>query len=413
MTEGQIVASGDLPPPPVPRSMIHGETSDAGISFLHRFQPGIVISGRYRLERMIARGGMGCVFLATQLPLGRQVAIKFLTVQEPSKEFRRRFLLEASTCARLVHRHIVTVHDYGETDDGDLYMAMEYLNGEPLSKVITKSVRFPAERACRVALQVCRALRAAHLAGVVHRDLKPSNVMLLEDEDEDAHLGGDFVKVLDFGLVKAMEPSGALAKERAAEKHDLTRAGVLLGSPRYMAPEQIRSEAVTPATDVYSLGVILFHMVAGRPPFVGANSVEILNQHLKDPVPALADVAPDAEPSPELEVVIRRCMEKSPADRYASMEELISDLKAAYRLIAGLSFGSEIAPAELGLDDGPLDVLSALRSPGDGRITGRVPVGALSTPKPGTLTAPPGATSTPAKAAPGAAKPTTPSGPTS
>ncbi len=351
----------ELSSPVAPRSPSHGETQIADSASIQeekpdtpsenppikRFRVGHVLSGKYRLEQMIAKGGMGCVYLATQIPLGRKVAIKILIPQGYDKEFRRRFLLEASTCARLTHRHIVTVHDYGETEDGDLFTAMEYLDGEPLSRVISREVRIRPERACRIAIQTCRALRAAHRAGVVHRDLKPSNVMLLQDEDDD---GNEFVKVLDFGLVKIFEnqPSNNSLTEDDLE---LTRAGTMLGSPRYMAPEQIRCQTIDPRTDVYSLGIILYHMLAGRPPFVGANSVEILNQHLKDQAPPLWKVAPEADCPPELEVIVNRCMSKAPAERYQSMDDLLTELKAAYRLISEAPLATDSMVKSLGDDD--------------------------------------------------------------
>lgn len=293
---------------------------------------GDMLVGRYRLERIIAKGGMGRVYLATQLPLERQVAIKLLIAKGYDEEFRKRFFLEASTCARLVHRHIVTVHDYGEAENGELFMAMEFLDGEPLSKVIAREIRLDSDRACQIALQICRALRAAHKSGIVHRDLKPGNVMLLHDEEQE-HV--DFVKVLDFGLVKTFD---ANPDDPAA---DLTRSGTWLGSPRYMAPEQIRCQEVDPRTDIYSLGVILFHMVAGRPPFVGPNSVEILQQHLQDPVPNIRDLVGQIHYPPELEEIIRTCLAKDPAHRYQSMDAVIRDLKAVYRISTGVSIHTE------------------------------------------------------------------------
>lgn len=316
-----------------------GRPQPAAPEVVQRFEVGHLISGRYRLERLIARGGMGRVFLATQLPLGRQVAVKILIPQSTDREFRKRFLLEASISARLVHRNIVTVHDYGETEDGDLYMAMEYLDGLPLSKVISRDVRISSERSCRIAIQICRALRAAHQKGVVHRDLKPSNVMLLRDDEGEGVEKDDFVKVLDFGLVKVFETQD----QNGPPNLELTRAGTLLGSPKYMAPEQIRCAPIDPRTDVYSLGAIIFHMLAGRPPFLGATSVEILNQHLKEPTPSIAAIVGNAvDLAPELEIIVQRAMEKDPNDRYLSMEDLLSDLKAAYRLISGATVHSAI-----------------------------------------------------------------------
>lgn len=319
-TVGEFQDHRGPPPPPLPKS--------AKIPS----RIGEMLADRYRLEKLIAKGGMGRVYLATQLPLERKVAIKLLLSKGFDDEFRQRFFLEASTCARLVHRHIVTVHDYGEAHGGELFMAMEYLDGQPLSKVIAREVRLESDRACQIALQTCRALRTAHKSGIVHRDLKPGNLMLLTDDEQES---ADFVKVLDFGLVKAFDKGGP------EPPVDLTRSGTWLGSPRYMAPEQIRCQDVDPRTDIYSLGVILFHMIAGRPPFVGANSVEILEQHLRDPVPGIRELVGQINYAPELEEIIRTCMAKSPADRYQSMDDLIRDLKAVYRISTGVSIHTE------------------------------------------------------------------------
>ncbi|MBX2811147.1 MAG: protein kinase [Myxococcales bacterium] len=294
---------------------------------LRKFKPGYIINGRYRIERLLARGGMGCIYLGYQIPLERKVAIKILIPQVLDAEFRRRFLLEASINSRLTHQHIVTVHDYGETEDHDLFMVMEFLEGEPISKVIAREGRLLPGRACAIASQVARALRSAHRAGVIHRDLKPSNVMLLRDDGDD-DFAGDFVKVMDFGLVKIFADN---AVEAATDEVDLTLSGVMLGSPRYMSPEQIRSETVDPRTDIYSLGVLMFHMVAGQPPFTGQGSVEILTQHLKAKLPSMASIGKLDCPI-ELEVIIQRCLEKAKSDRYPSMEQLLSDIRAASRL---------------------------------------------------------------------------------
>ncbi|MEM7675215.1 MAG: serine/threonine-protein kinase, partial [Myxococcota bacterium] len=408
VTQGQLIDEvSSLPPVPAKntRGLKHtvGPPHSTGRQVVKSDPPesriGTTLAGRYRLERVIAKGGMGRVYLATQLPLERQVAVKLLVNQRFDAEFRQRFFLEASTCARLVHRHIVTVHDYGEAENGELFMAMEYLDGIPLSKVIQKQVRLPSERACKIALQVCRALRTAHKTGVVHRDLKPGNVIVLTDEDQD---GNDFIKVLDFGLVKAFEG-------RSERTDDLTKSGTWLGSPRYMAPEQIRCQPVDPRTDIYSLGVILFHMLAGRPPFVGANSMEVLEQHLRDQPPTIAAVLGRSDYAPELEVVVQRCLKKNASERYQSMDELINDLKASYRLITGISlhtestlpmYGDQKDPSGLGYssDVGRMASSSALMAPpldtshisefgstGGARITGtiRAPLELLEPSNPG------------------------------
>lgn len=294
-----------------------------------------VLGEKYQLERSIARGGMGHVFLATQLPLGREVAVKVLVVHPENEDFRSRFLLEASTCARLSHPNIVTIHDYGQTKRGDVFMAMEYLQGLPLSKVMHKEKRLSPIRACNIVAQTARALRAAHKNGVVHRDLKPSNIMLLQDTDD--HLSQDFIKVVDFGLAKLFEVP------KDADALQLTRAGMLLGSPRYMSPEQIRNKGVDPRTDIYSLGVIFFIMLTGKPPFDADNMTDILTQHLRDPAPDPNEVAPDADIPEPLTAIVLRCLEKNPEKRYQNTEALLSDLSAQL----GSSLDASIATSSI------------------------------------------------------------------
>jgi len=280
---------------------------------------GQTLAQGYVIQRLVAKGAMGRIYLATQTPPGREVAVKCIQPLPNDEGFRKRFALEAATSARLAHRHIVTVHDYGETDSGELFLTMEYLRGDALSRLLTREGRLSSERTAKIGLQICRALRFAHSKGVLHRDLTPANVMLLRDEDNDA---ADFIKVLDFGLVKAYQKGGQ-------------DTGTWTGSPRYMAPEQIRRKDVDARTDIYSLGAILFHLLAGRPPFGGATSVEIFSQHLRDPVPWIRDVTGLTDVAAELEVVVRRCLEKDASKRYQVMDDLMADMKAALRLIEG------------------------------------------------------------------------------
>lgn len=282
---------------------------------------GTTIAGRYRLERLVAKGGMGRVYLATQLALDRRVAVKVMA-QKPDAvsdpQFIKRFFLEASVSSKLSHPNIVTVHDYGEDAGGQLFMAMEYLDGEPLSTVIKRDGPLPVDRALSIALPIARGLRESHAHGIIHRDLKPGNVMLLFGKDEDA---GDAVKVLDFGLVKIFRTEGEAYPADLAEL-DLTRAGILLGSPRYMSPEQVRNETLDPRTDLYSLGVILYHMLAGHSPFNGKTSIDIMHAHLHDPPAPLLRV-------PEgVAALVMRLLEKRREDRFPDAQALIVELKA-------------------------------------------------------------------------------------
>lgn len=293
-----------------------------------------MLTPKYRLDSLIAVGGMGRVYAATQLPLQRKVAIKLLSAQKGGDDFRRRFLLEASVSGRLTHRNIVTVHDYGETSSGELFMVMELLDGEPLSAVLERETRFSPERACWIAIEICRALRAAHRESVAHRDLKPGNIMLLRGDEEGE---AERVKVLDFGLVKVFQDTQEAPLER-----DLTQSETMLGSPRYMAPEQILCEPVDNRADIYSLGVVLFTMLTGALPFGGKNAVQVLKEHLHAPVPRLADkvVLRHGESSApefpaELDAIVQRCMQKSPDDRFQNVDELARALGAAYASLTG------------------------------------------------------------------------------
>ena len=294
----------------------------------NRFPRHHMLAGRYRLESTIAKGGMGWVFLATQLPLGRPVAVKVLVPQPGDAAFRRRFLLEASTCAKLTHPNIVTVHDYGESEAGDMYMVMEHIEGRSLARVLLREKRVEPDRACRIILQILRALRVAHRAGIVHRDLKPSNVMLLEDPEHEDQW--ELVKVVDFGLAKVYSDRFAFGDEGEGEVEEMTRAGLLLGSPRYMPPEQIRNHGIDPRTDIYSLGVLFHSMLAGKPPFDGATPTDIMTQQLRDPPPRLLDIAPDLDIPRELDELIRCCMYKDPKMRPQSADEVVAELRSIY-----------------------------------------------------------------------------------
>jgi serine/threonine-protein kinase len=274
-----------------------------------------MINDRFKVVALVARGGMGKVYRAEQAPLGRVCALKVLNPNyagENDPEFHKRFFLEASIASKLTHPNTVTIFDYGRTDDDVYYIAMEYLEGRTLHRAIKEEGPFGEERAAHVARQICRALREAHSLGVIHRDLKPANVYLVEHADE-----ADFVKVLDFGLVKNVEGNA----------EELTQAGLFMGSPKYMSPEQIRGDRVDARTDIYSLGIVLYEMVTGKVPFDRANSVNILMAHVNEPPPPLREMNPNCDASPQLEDVIWKCIAKDPAVRFASMDEVLAALK--------------------------------------------------------------------------------------
>ncbi|MBL8603238.1 MAG: serine/threonine protein kinase [Myxococcales bacterium] len=279
---------------------------------------GRVINGRFTIQSVIARGGMGKVYRAEQSPLGRVVALKVLHPNysgENDPEFHKRFFLEASIVAKLTHPNTVTLYDYGQTDDNVYFMAMECLEGRTLHRLIRTEGALDTQRALHILVQAARALREAHGHGVIHRDLKPANVFLIKHDDDP-----DFVKLLDFGLLKRTDESPDEA---------LTQTGLFMGSPKYMAPEQIRGERVSSATDVYALGVMLFEMLTGRVPFDKPNSVNLLMAHVTDPIPTLASVNPSVMVPSSVEDMVYRCLAKDPAERFASMDELIAAIRAA------------------------------------------------------------------------------------
>lgn len=346
-------------PPPLPHGAEepHQELHDRSFPPISMADPriGETLNGRYRLEKLIGKGGMGRVYRAIQYPLNRPVALKILNpeFQRKDPQFVRRFYLEASTAARLSHPNTITVFDYGEAESGELFIVMEYLRGRPLSRVITSDGPFHFERVLHIAVQICRALREAHTKGIIHRDLKPGNIMLLEEGDD-----ADFVKVLDFGLVKLFTPpkgndepvTPGISEE--PEQGELTRAGMFLGSPKYMSPEQIQGTPLDPRTDIYSLGVLMFQMCAGKPPFGGSTSVEVIYKHVNHPVPKISEVTPGTSVPEELEAVIRQCLSKNREQRFASMGELLVRLKDVRRLLTGASGASELGVSLAELQEG-------------------------------------------------------------
>ena len=273
------------------------------------------VGGRFKIVSVIARGGMGKVYKAEQAPLGRVSALKVLSPKyegDRDPEFHKRFFLEASTSAKLTHANTVTIFDYGQEGDDLYYIAMEYIEGRTLHRALREEGPLNEARTAHIAAQICRSLREAHGLGVVHRDLKPGNILLADRADEQ-----DVVKVLDFGLVKDV----------TGEAEDLTQAGLFMGSPKYMAPEQILGGEITARTDIYSLGVMMFEMLTGKVPFDRGASVGTLMAHVNDPLPPMRGVNPKLQASPTMENIVYRCLEKEPNKRFNSMKDLLNALK--------------------------------------------------------------------------------------
>jgi serine/threonine-protein kinase len=284
---------------------------------------GLALDDKYLIEERLGAGGMGAVYRARHLQMERPVAIKVLHQRLVEDEAARiRFQKEARAAVLLRHANAVTVTDFGQTSDGCVYIVMELLEGRTLREVLSREGPIETARAVSIMLQASDAVAAAHEAGIIHRDLKPSNILVTQSASQPSA-----VKVLDFGIAKLnlADLDGDDDKER------LTGNGSVIGTPRYMSPEQYNGLELTPATDVYSLGVIFYEMLAGMAPFTGSTRAEIAEKHATlAPVPLRQIVA--AIP-PDLEVVVFKALEKQPSDRPANAAEFRRGLfEAAERL---------------------------------------------------------------------------------
>lgn len=278
---------------------------------------GLTVSGRYRVHTLIGQGGMGKVFQAQQIPLGRAVALKVLEANRVDAGFHRRFFQEAAILAKLKSRHTVTIYDYGR--DGDVYfIAMELVGGSTLAQVLAGGP-VPIERSLSIAEQICRSLREAHGQGVIHRDLKPGNVIVSQSED-----GEELVKVLDFGLAKRLDRDSV-----ADNMREDTDSDTVPGSPKYMAPEVIRQQPIDGRADIYGLGVMLYQMLCGVVPFDRESAADILMAHLHEAPKPLRQVRPDLGLPESVEQLVMRCIEKSPAARFPDVQSLLDALRAA------------------------------------------------------------------------------------
>ncbi len=277
---------------------------------------GQVLASQFRILRKLGVGGMGAVYLAEQIEMDRKVVVKVLHPEMTSGNSvaLERFRREAKAVAQLNHPNIVQVFVFGQAENGQMYLAMEYIDGRDLSVDLAEGP-MAQPRALRILDQACSALIEAHGAGIVHRDLKPENIML-----SDRHGNPDYVKVLDFGIAKLHD---------GGNNPTLTQAGSVFGTPRYMSPEQVKGEPVDARSDIYALGIILYEMLVGRHPFVATTTIDYLMKHVNEEVPAPSAEGLDIQP--RIESLLLKTLEKDPSDRYQSVAELQRDVRVALR----------------------------------------------------------------------------------
>jgi len=288
---------------------------------------GAVIAERYHVLEKLGEGGMGQVYLAEHVKMGRRSAVKVMNASMAhDANAIGRFNREASNASRIDHPNVAAIYDFGETPDGLVYLAMQYVEGKTLTQIMQAEGPMPPARAAEIIRQAAEGLDAAHDLGIVHRDLKPDNIMVAKDRD-----GLDCVKVVDFGIAKA---AGSTAQK-------VTRTGIVVGTPEYMSPEQIAGEEVDARSDLYSLALVAFNLITGDLPFPAESTQTSMVMRLTERARSLAEVRPDIAWPAELQAVMSRALERQPDRRYATTREFGRALQAA---VAGMAPIASAAP---------------------------------------------------------------------
>ena len=277
---------------------------------------GQVVADRYHVVKKLGEGGMGQVYLAEHVKMGRRSAIKVMNpsmVHDPDAVAR--FNREAANASRINHPNVCAIYDFGETPDGLIYLAMEFIEGEPLTDVLERDGALPLPRATAIFLQTAEALQAAHDLGIVHRDLKPDNIMLTGRKG-----GGDTVKVVDFGIAKAV------GGDQAGQK--VTKTGLVVGTPEFMSPEQLSGDPLDGRSDLYSLALVFFRTLTGGLPFQATSVQETMIKRLTDEPTKLAAARPDLSFPAGLQTVLDTALARTPAERYQTVVKFAADVAA-------------------------------------------------------------------------------------
>jgi serine/threonine-protein kinase len=338
---------------------------------------GSVIAGNYHIEKKLGEGGMGAVYLGQHVKMGRKSAIKVMTqsmAHDP--DAIARFNREATNAARINHPNVCAIYDFGETPDGLIYLAMEFIEGESLSDLLEREGALSPKRAATVFQQAGDALQAAHDLGIVHRDLKPDNIMLTK-----AKSGADVVKVVDFGIAKAVG---------GEEGQKVTKTGLVVGTPEYMSPEQLAGDKLDGRSDIYSLALVLYRMLTGTLPFQADNAQEVMIKRLTDEPMPLSAARPDI-PFPEpLQAVMDRALRRMPAERYGSAAEMARDVTQAVSGMADAAPGVDTEGATQLISAQPKTNIAATRvGGGEAAPTARLQRARAPTPDTPTVAAQP------------------------
>jgi serine/threonine protein kinase len=279
------------------------------------------ITRDYRILRLLGKGGMGEVYLAEQLRVGRRlIALKVLSNSfAASPEMAKRFENEASSAGRINHRNVVTVYESRITDDGQIYVAMEFVEGKSLTDILKERTHLPLNQVVKITRQICSGLAAAHKRGIVHRDIKPDNIMLMEEEGEQV------VKLLDFGIARLSETDASAGQ---------TRAGVIMGTPTYMSPEQAMGKTgdlIDARSDIYSVGMLVYQMLTGHLAFKAKTAMEMMRKHISEPPLPLQQWQTDEKISDAVEQVVLKALQKNRDLRQQSITEFANELEAAVK----------------------------------------------------------------------------------